>query len=161
METEFLATPSSAVLGTTTNDNAPAGRLGEFVTATVAVGAAVPLTTGVAANVTSISLTAGDWKITAQCNRNLGATTSVTLLQAGVSLTTATIAGQAGGAGLGTDPTAIATSPATIYGGTVTKAIGPVRLSINATTMVFLVAQDTFTVSTNAVYGTLSARRMR
>jgi hypothetical protein len=39
--------------------------------------------------------------------------------------------------------------------------IGPVRLSIAATTTVFLVAQCTFTVSTLSAYGTIRARRMR
>jgi hypothetical protein len=152
---------SSQVKGTATNDNAAAGVVGEFVTATVAVGSAVPLTSTVTSNVTSISLTAGDWDIAAVVDHNIAATTSVTNLTAAISLTTGTLPTQAGGAGLGTDPLAVDNYPATVFGGLVTTDIGPVRLSIAATTTVFLVANDTFTLSTISAYGTLRARRAR
>lgn len=152
---------SSNIPGTTTNDSAAAGNVGEFVTATVAVGAAVALTTATTTNVTSISLTAGDWDLSGQVDFNPGATTSITVLQGGVSLTTATLAGQAGGAGLGTDPTLVITQPAAVPVGQVHIQAGPVRLSISATTTVFLVAQGTFTVSTLAAFGTIRARRVR
>jgi hypothetical protein len=40
-------------------------------------------------------------------------------------------------------------------------AVGPVRVSLSATTTIFLVASDTFTVSTMSAYGTIRARRVR
>src|SRR5215469_14973398 len=75
--------------GTATNDNAAAGNVGEFVISTVARGSAVPLSTGTAANMTSVSLTAGDWDCTALM---LFANTAATLtnLQAGINTTSAT-----------------------------------------------------------------------
>ncbi len=70
--TKFLngaATPAytrvSATLGTTTNDNAANGDVGEYVEASVTSGSGgISLTTGNAKTVTSISLTAGDWDVT-------------------------------------------------------------------------------------------------
>jgi hypothetical protein len=51
------------VSGTTTNNNAAAGITGEFKSSVVLAGSAVTLTTLTAANVTSMSLTAGDWDV--------------------------------------------------------------------------------------------------
>ena len=152
---------AASLIGSTTNDNAAAGIVGEFITATVAVGAAVALATAVTSNITSISLTAGDWKVWGTIQHNIGVATSITILQGGLSLTTATIAGQAGGAGLGTDPTVIFTTVATIPAGNISQTTGPVRVSLAATTTVFLVVRDTFTVSTVSAFGTISARRVR
>lgn len=50
-----------AIHGTGTNDNAAAGYVGEFISSVVAAGSAISLTTATPANVTSISLTAGNW----------------------------------------------------------------------------------------------------
>lgn len=147
--------------GTTTNDNAAAGRPGEFITATVPVGSAVALATGVAANVTSISLTAGDWDVSGVVDHNIAATTSVTQINSGVSLTSATLASQAGGAGLGTDPTSTLSYAAMVPGAGIVQGAPLVRISLAATTTVYLVAQDTFTLSTISAYGTLRARRVR
>jgi hypothetical protein len=38
---------------------------------------------------------------------------------------------------------------------------GVARLSLNATTTVYLVARSTFAVNTQSAYGTISARRVR
>jgi hypothetical protein len=149
------------VRGTATNDAAAVGYVGELTTATVAVGSAVALTTATPANVTSISLTAGDWDVDAQVDHNAAATTSITLLQIGISATSATLPTQAGGSGIGTDPLAIWRQAAAVPGGVLTTRVGPVRVSLSATTTIFLVAQDTFTVSTMSAYGTLRARRVR
>jgi hypothetical protein len=46
--------------GTTTNDNAAAGDIGEFLSATVAD---IAMTTGTAVTIASVSLTAGDWDV--------------------------------------------------------------------------------------------------
>ena len=148
-------------VGTATNNNAAVGQIGEFVTATVASGAAVALTTAVAANVTSISLTAGDWDISAQVDHLIAATTSVTQLNASISLTSATLSGQPGGAGLGTDATAVSSFAAMVPAANITQGVALVRLSVAATTTVFLVVQDMFTLSTISAFGTIRARRVR
>lgn len=146
--------------GSGTNDNAATGDIGEFVTATVAAGSAVSLVNATGKNVTSISLTAGDWDVNAQVNFVLAGATS-TLHQSGISLTTNTLPTQAGGAGLGTDPLAALPLPTTVLSGTMSQDISPIRISIAATTTVYLVAQSSFSVGTETAYGSINARRAR
>jgi hypothetical protein len=153
---------ASLVKGTSTNDNANAGYIGELITSTVATGSAVALTTATTANVTSISLTAGDWDVSAVVDYNFGATTSYTQITAGISLTSATLASQTGGGGLGTDPNSAFATPAQVPTAlSFSVEVAPVRVSISATTTVFLVTNCTFTVSTLAAFGTIRARRVR
>lgn len=130
-----------------------------FVTSTVASGSAVSLTSATGANVTSISLPAGDWDISAQVDFALTGATS-TSHQSGISLTSATLPTQAGGSGLGTDALAILPMPTTGLSGTLTQAIAQVRLLISATTTVYLVAQAAFSVGSESAYGTIRARRV-
>lgn len=152
--------PAGQAKGTSTNDNASAGNVGEFVTATLA-SAGSALTTATALTLVSISLTAGDWDISGVVDFLPAAATSVTQLAASVSLTTNVLSGQAGGAGLGTDPTVLINQAVNVPTAQVGVPIPPVRLSIAVTTTVFLVASLTFTVSTATAFGTIRARRVR
>jgi hypothetical protein len=157
-----LSQAVAALLGTGTNDNAAAGHLGEYITSTVAAGGAVALATGATSNVTSIVLTAGDWDVSGVVDYTFGATTSYTSIQAGISLTSATLAGQAGGGGLGTDPNSAFATPAQVPTALpFSLEAGPVRVSIAATTTVYLVTNAVFTVSTLSAFGTIRARRVR
>lgn len=153
---------TNSILATTTNDSAGAGILGEFATATVASGSAVVLGTGVTSNVTSVSLTAGDWDVSGAVDYVFAATTSYTQLQAGISLTSATLASQAGGAGLGTDPNVSFATPAAVPTALpYTQTVPTVRISLAVTTTVFLVSQAVFTVAALSAFGTIRARRVR
>lgn len=149
------------LLGTQTNDSAAAGNVGEFLTTTVASGAAVAETTATPVDVCTLSLTAGDWDVSAVVDRTLTGTTA-TIYGAGISLTLNTLPTQPGGSGLGTD--ALVTQAAT-FGTTVTgvgsTVIPPVRVSLAATTTLHLVAGDTFSAGSVAVFGTIRARRVR
>lgn len=137
-----------------------AADLGTLVTSSVPSGSAVSLTTATPANVTSITLTPGDWDISGVLDFNPAATTSVTNMTASVSLTSATLSGQTGGSGLGTDPTMIWNQAASVPAGVCGLEVPAVRLSITKTTTVYLVAQATFTVSTMSAYGTIRANRV-
>jgi hypothetical protein len=137
-----------------------ASDLGTLVTSSIPVGSAVSLTTATAANVTSITLAPGDWDISGVIDFNPAATTSVTNITAGVSLTSATLAAQTGGSGLGTDPTMAWNQAASVPAGVMAMEVPAVRLSITATTTVYLVAKATFTVSTMTAYGTIRANRV-
>lgn len=143
--------------GTNTNDSAAAGYVGEYIESSIASGSAVSLTSTVAANVTSISLTAGDWDVTADVTYSPAATTNFTLAFHSISSTSATQDSTTGGAynvyrfPAGNVPVA----------GFNTAGVGPVRKLLSATTTIYLVAQSTFTVSTMAAYGILRARRVR
>lgn len=144
---------TSPVVGSATNDNAVAGRVGELISAAVAVGAGIVLTTGVAVNVTSIALTAGDWDVTGVVDFNPGATTTTTSLQGGLSIVSATLGAQDSGF---SNPFAIAST-----GVDASEVLPVVRFSLAGPTTVFLVAVAAFAISTLKAYGTIRARRVR
>jgi hypothetical protein len=82
-------TGGAAVLGTSTNDNAASGYVGELISSVISSGSAVTMTRNTNIDVTSISLTAGDWDVWANINYiTLG--TSPTNIYAWTSSTSAT-----------------------------------------------------------------------
>lgn len=134
---------------------------GELLTSTLAAGSALSETTATPLNVTSLSVTPGTWDLAGVVDRTLTGTTA-TIYNAGISLTTATMPSQAGGSGLGTDPLVnMSATFGTTITGNFSTAIPSVQLVIAATTTVFLVAADTFSAGTIAVFGTLRARRIK
>jgi hypothetical protein len=145
---------ASPITGTTTNNNAGAGIVGQFITATVAVGSAVSLSSGTPLTVTSISLTAGDWDVTGVVDFHPGTLTTGSYFQGGISTTTNALGAQdqyssspmALAAGLGVD---------------VGLNCPTVRLSLATTTTVYLTCQAGFATSTMVAYGTIRARRVR
>lgn len=149
------------VQGTSTNDNAIAGDVGEYIQATVAVGSAVSITTATPVNITSIILTAGDWDLDGIIDFLPAASTSVTQFNASISVTTGTLSTQPGGSGVSPDATVVFNQAAAVPAALVAFPTATVRLTVSATTTVYLVAQATFTVSTMTGYGTIRARRMR
>ncbi|MES3041811.1 MAG: hypothetical protein V4730_11770 [Pseudomonadota bacterium] len=158
--TTLSSTGVTALKGSITNDSAAAGNIGEFITSTVAAASAVALTTATGRDVTSISLTAGDWDVSGQVDFVLAGVTA-TLFQSGISLATNTLPSQAGGSGLGTDALTGVPLLTTILSATYAQGIAPVRISLAATTTVYLVAQAAFSVGTTTAYGTIRARRER
>lgn len=82
---------SSQITGTATNDSAPAGRIGELITGTLASGSAISMTNNTPANITQISLTPGDWDVNGLVNCQYGATTNLTAMAASPSTTSATL----------------------------------------------------------------------
>ncbi len=163
--TAFVATQPTLnqpnIVGTTTNNNATAGSVGEYVSSTVLVGSAVSLTTGTTANITSISLTAGDWDVEGLACFNPGGSTPAVYWAAAISTTSATLpTAPAGGF------VQLYTSVATSIGGSPNAAFqqintGTARVSIASTTTVYLVTQSTFSVGPNSAFGLLRARRIR
>lgn len=121
---------------------------------TVSSGSAVSLTSGTYANITSISLTAGDWDITGVVAITTPGTTTITYINYGVSTSSAT-AGSLGQMGSLTSNTNIA---ATVD---FTAAVPVTRLSLASTTTVYLVSRASFAVSTASAYGVIRARRVR
>lgn len=142
------------IVGTAVVGNALSTTLGEVITASAT---AQSLTTATTANVTSISLTAGDWDVYGNVVFTPAATTSLTRVQAGTTLTTATLPAGTGAAPYIGMPFTAFVPTAIALGYT----IAPLRVNVAATTSVFLVAQATFTVSTMSAGGTLYARRVR
>lgn len=151
---------SSKIIGTTTNDSAKLGYVGEFVTATLAVGSAISLSTNAGANIVSLSLTAGDWDLSGVVNFNQASLTA-TSFQSGASITSNTLPTQPGGSGLGTDSLSRFSVPVALLTGVLSQQCGPVKLLIAATTTVYLVAQAAFSLGNVTAFGTLRARRIR
>lgn len=83
-----VKTTGCSILGTTTNDNATAGYVGELISSVKNTGAAVSFTTATPKDLTSISLTAGDWDVFG--NIRFAATT-ITVGLVWISATSATV----------------------------------------------------------------------
>lgn len=143
---------TNIVLGTVAADNVAAGIVGEYTNKLVSSSAAISISTAAAANVTNMTLAAGDWEVSGHVSFALaGATT--TAFSAGINTTSAT---------LPTDGSecysAIVT---TVLTDTETITVDRKRINVNTSTTVYLIAKSTFSVGTETVFGSLTARRIR
>lgn len=143
---------TGTIRGTGTNNNASAGIVGEYIESKVVSGSAVSLTTATSANVTSISLTAGDWDVEGSVNvAAVGGT--FTSRGAGINTTSATIP---------TDGSELLnTTLTTAQNVTIPFSATRVRISVSSTTTVYLVTRATFAAGTVTAYGQITARRVR
>ena len=146
-------TPSqtAGIVGTTTNNNANAGSVGEYVTN---AATATSLTSGATSNAVTLSLTAGDWDVSGSVTFAPAGSTTIQVLQLGISTTSATFpAANTGGS--------IALRTSFTTGGAQLLASPATRISVASTTTVYLVANATFGVSTMTADGFIRARRVR
>jgi hypothetical protein len=151
-------TPSqtAGIVGTTTNNNADAGAVGEYVEGQRSSASALGITPSLTVvDVTSISLTAGDWDVRGIVWFNTGGI-AITFLAAAISTTSATLpslnAGGTGYAQLGIPFTS---------GGPGSSVSVILRLSLSTTTTVYLLGQAGFTSGAPNCFGTIAARRVR
>jgi hypothetical protein len=150
-------TPSqtNGIVGTTTNNNANAGSVGEFISSNVPVGSAITLAGSFTqTNITSISLTAGDWDVWGNVIYG-GASAIYTDIQGSTSLVSATISTPPNGGSY------YQLAASFTNGATLGLPVGTMRLSLAATTTVFLVANAGFTGTGAVAYGFIGARRRR
>lgn len=145
------------ILGTNTNNSASAGYVGEYVTASRTFGSALTLTTATPANVTSISLTAGDWDVEGTSGIFGNSATAVNQFITSISTTSATHASieSPGSARV------VFYSLTPFAYGAPTTALSRVRLSLSSTTTVYLVSEAFFAVNSCTAFGSLTARRVR
>lgn len=141
---------TTAIKGTTTNDSASAGYVGEYIAASVIQGNAVAMTSATALNVASITLTAGDWDVEGLAFFVGGSGVNVAQTVASVSIFSGTN---------GAVPTVMNNTLA----GTLTAStpVTRTRISVSATTAVYLVSVGYFSGGTLHAYGHVSARRSR
>lgn len=148
----FHLLTGNAIAGVITNASASAGYPGEYISSSIAAGAAVSLTTATSLDVTTISLTHGDWDVFGSIYFVPAGGAVITAESGGISTTANTL------------PTAPAGGFASVAGLTqaagtaISLILGMTRISINSTTTVRLVAQASFS-STCGVYGIIQARR--
>lgn len=134
------------------------GAAGDYLESSVASGSAVSITSATPANVTSLSLPAGDWDVSGFAQFVGAGTTTVTILSASLSATSATVDGSNDRFSERNynSQTVLSAAPSA---NTVTA--GPARFSLTTTTTVYLVVNAGFAVSTCSAYGLLRARRIR
>lgn len=143
---------TKGIVGTTTNDAATTGNIGEYIESIVtniSVGTSTQIS-----DATSISCGAGDWSICVEGTYTPNGAT-ITSNSIGVSTT----AGNSG-TGLASGDTIIDLPPATTAlnpGG----GIVPKRFSFASTTTVYLKISSTYAVATPKFYGRISALRPR
>jgi hypothetical protein len=142
--------------GTNTNDNASAGNVGEIISSSIASGSAVALTSNVAVNVTSITLTPGDWQTFIWGTFFGGATTSQSSLIVCMSTVSATLDTVTPFAS-----NTISTVAQVVGGASNNCSVGPFRVQVaSGTTQIFFVARATFTISTFNVFGAIEGIRI-
>lgn len=145
---------TNSIVGTATNNNAVAGNIGEEVNSLVSTYTNYT-TTATYQNITSITLTAGDWDLSAFFTFSANGATLTTTTDAlfVISTTTASAAGAIEGQNIAYVTQA---APARLSG-----TITPYRVSLSATTTFYLNTQSTFTLGNPQFVGGLRARRMR
>ena len=152
-------TKNAVLVGTTTNDSAAAGNIGEWIFSELAVGSAIFLTSTFPSNITSISLTAGDWDVYGNIILVSNTTTSITNLNGFISKVSATTPASDADH---TQPIIGISQSANVPGATTWAIpITPGTQSLSGTTTIYLVAYGIFTVSTLKAYGWIGASRRR
>jgi hypothetical protein len=154
------ATPAitlvSGQVGTATNDNAAAGRIGEYLSATRLAGASVALTTGVSTDILALSLTAGDWDVSGNLIYAGAGGVSVISVLGWITTASATLPTLPNG---GMETLWVGTPPTTNVAPYLSIATG--RISIAATTVIYLSTNCQFSGGTVSSYGFIGARRAR
>lgn len=142
---------TNMIAGTTTNDNAITGDIGEYASSSVAFGSATSLVNNTPKTVTSIFLTAGDWDVSGVV-AFAGSPTGPTVQLASISQTTNALGAQESNAAqaFNTSTTALTIMPTPT-----------VRLSLSGSATIYLTCASAFTGGTSSAYGTIRARRPR
>jgi hypothetical protein len=157
------------IRGTTTNDNAATGFVGEFDEVSVNLSGKNQLNTGTPENLSggTIDLTAGDWEIYGQIAFDTAATTRVREVAVGISLTTGTFPASSTifqpDIATGEFSTQLdwVSTMNFVPDGELYLAIGPYRVSTTTTRQLFIVVSSSFTISNLYAYGYVQARRIR
>lgn len=147
---------TGGIIGTTTNDSAGTGFVGEYIES--AVSATNTPANGVVGDLTSISLTAGDWNVTFISNflRNTATMIQFTSILAGISVTSGN---STTGLVQGSNRLDISEGATGIEN--MLAIIPEYRISISGTTTVYAKFSVTFTGGQPQAAGRLSARRVR
>ncbi|WP_156443213.1 hypothetical protein [Burkholderia sp. RF4-BP95] len=145
-------TPQSTggIVGTATNDNANAGSWGEYVSSSAS---SVSMTSSTNTNITSISLTAGDWDVVGNVTYSAAVGATPGNFNTGISTTSAM---------LPASPNTTVVNGVTFNAGTTYSQIAPIqRISVASTTTAYLVGISTFSGGTLSAAGYIRARRVR
>jgi hypothetical protein len=150
-------TPSAnSIIGTTTNDSAAAGNLGEIMAQGLSSGSAAPLSNNTVGGIVSLSLTPGDWDIYGYVNFTGGSSTVANYCQSSVSTSSSAFGASDHINGV------------PMFGLKPFNFVSPVvlptlykRESLATTTSVWLNANCSFSVDVCSAWGAIFARRVR
>lgn len=157
-------TLGTAIRGTTSNDTAAAGFVGERQKLSLPYASANSLTNDTEENLNgSITLTPGQWQISGSVWFDLAATTSLTQLLIGTSTVSATFGA---GSPFGVPDsngqiTVIHSQAASVPGSSMSLDIPTFSINIASSVTLYLVVRAKFTVSTCSACGYLEAVRIR
>lgn len=147
---------TSGVIGTTTNNNAAAGSVGEVITASAPIGSPVILSTGVTSDIITVNLTAGDWDVWGLIS--LAGGSGILMTQVSAWLNTTSVTAPSDGLGGG----AYVSLPyASAANGSVVTPVGSTRISVATTTTIYLSVNVSFSVASLGCAGIITARRRR
>lgn len=142
--------------GTSTNDSAASGYIGEYIESLITTLTTIPDTSGTYGDLTTITLTAGDWDITA-CVDLEGNGGTVTSIVFGISQTTGNSStGLVLGVNQGDFSSTLVTS-----GGREFYSIPSYRQSLATSTAIYFKYQLAYAVATPKYKCRISARRVR
>lgn len=145
----FSNTATGGVVGTTTNDSASTGYVGEAQESNIPLASAISILNSTPKTLTSISLTAGDWDVTGSII--FLPTGNMSSALAGISLTNNVLP----------DPSRYTQVSTAAINGNQGLIAPATRISIASTTTVYIVGQCTFTTGAATFAGTIKARRVR
>lgn len=145
----------SGTLGHVDGTAAHAGYVGEILSSRVVQGSAVALTTTVTANVTSLALTAGNWRI-GWTVRHRGTGATCTNVAAGMSAASA-LFDLTNPAETGEETVSFTTQSGNLK---TLSGSGYVKSFTGAGGTVYLVASATFTAGTMSAFGVITAERI-
>ncbi len=142
--------------GSLTNDAAASGVVGEWVEANTISGGSIGLS-GVYTNITSISLTPGDWDVSATAGISPGTAGTITEMQMAISKNSGnTTTDQV----VGNNQLAMTKAVPNVSDGA--GSIPTYRVSLATTTTYYVKMEVQYTgLSGNFIYGRISARRVR
>lgn len=129
-------------------------QLTKFVESTVLAGSAIALTTAISANITSITLTAGEWDVYGNVCYAAAAGTIPTFLSCAISTTSATLPTLPNSGGSSQLSATFGSESINVL------SVGSRRINVSSNAVIYLVANSTFTVSTMGAYGYIGARRV-
>lgn len=145
-------TATSQLPGSATNDSASAGNIGECIQSLVASGSAIALTTNTQTNITSVTLTAGDWDVEGNVSVLASGSSAITQIAGGLNNTSAT---------LPTDGSECYGSPSTGTSYRTGVTMPRKRFSLASGATIYLVTNTQYSSGTITAYGAIVARRAR
>lgn len=147
---------SNNIVGSDGTADAATGNIGQYISSSVSTPTNVPGATTAWGDMTSISLTAGDWDVTGIADYTANGSTMSAGLYTGISTTSGN---SATGLNIGDNEVCIPVASAAAPNRTAT--IAAVRMRITSTTTVYLKENATYVTATPQYTCRLSARRVR